>query len=337
MVARTTSPERVSVVIPTRNRLRTLRQALDSVFVQQGVIVDTIVVDEASTDGTLRELESLSRNVTVVRHKAPRGLPAARNSGLKVVTNKWVAFLDDDDIWAPDKLRQQLDAMIELPGAQWSIVGHVGVTEDLEPRWEEKRPPPGGDISRLILTRNVVPGGGSGVLAATALMRKVGGFHETLRAAEDWDMWIRLAQLSPVASVDRPLVAKRSATNSAGSSSWFRSTAAWYDALDTMGERYGTITGGRAFEAEIRMKIAHLLLRDGAGLKASGEYYRAWRAGYSGRALVLATACRLMPGLAGRKKEARHIRERGWRSSWSASAEDWITPYRATAAPERPL
>ena len=87
-------------------------------------------------------------------------------------------------------------------------MGAVAVDERLSLLYGS-HPPPSGDVADLVLRSDVVPGGGSGVLARTALVRTLGGFTAELRNAEDWELWIRLALHSPVASVDEPLLAYR--------------------------------------------------------------------------------------------------------------------------------
>ncbi len=101
----------VSVVIPTRNRSTLLAMALRSVFHQQDVELEVIVVDEASTDDTSTMLATIGdARVRVIRNDAPHGVSAARNSGAAEARGEWLAFLDDDDLWAPTKLARQIHA-----------------------------------------------------------------------------------------------------------------------------------------------------------------------------------------------------------------------------------
>ena len=202
----TMAPE-VTVVVPTRNRRDMVRATLRSIREQASIPVCVVVVDEASTDGTVEWLERLGDDdVRIVRHSEPRGVAAARNSGLDVVETRWVAFCDDDDLWAPDKLSAQLDAL-ETSEARWCCGGSVMVDADLAIVDHQRAI--NGDVVDALLSMNIVPGGGSGVVAEAAFVREVGGFDESLRNNEDWDLWIRLAQRSPIVGVDRPLVAYR--------------------------------------------------------------------------------------------------------------------------------
>jgi glycosyltransferase involved in cell wall biosynthesis len=200
------TPE-VTAIVPTRNRAEMLRRTVERILAQQDVSLELIVVDEGSSDDTPAYLASLTdARVRVVRHDEAKGLPAARNAGLAAATGRVLAFCDDDDLWAPTKLRAQLDAMA-ASGARWSVTGVVIV--DVDDRVIGHVRAIGGEVGALLRVGNVIPGGGSAVIAEAALVQEVGGFDESLRAAEDYDMWIRLGERSPLAAVDRPLAAYR--------------------------------------------------------------------------------------------------------------------------------
>jgi len=194
----------VSVVIPTRNRRTLLARALRTVLAQHDVNLEVVVVDEASEDGTADLVRGLSDpRVELVRHDAPKGVAAARNSGLARARAPWVAFLDDDDLWAPTKLALQLQAAANVE-AGWVCVGSVVVDEALR-IVSGTRPPPSHELPE-ILSFNLVPGVGSGPMVRTELARSVGGFDTGLSILADWDMWIRLFLRTPPAFVYHPLV-----------------------------------------------------------------------------------------------------------------------------------
>lgn len=197
----------VTVVIPTRNRRQLLLRTLHTVLAQESVDLEVTVVDEASSDGTGDELASLGEaRVSVLRHDSPKGVAAARNAGVARARGQWVAFLDDDDLWAPSKLRRQLEAMEADGEARWACVGCVVVDSELG-LLEAEEPPAERNIARPAFAYNMIPGGGSGVLASRAMLEESGGFDLALRNLADWDMWTRLAQRSPVASIASPLMA----------------------------------------------------------------------------------------------------------------------------------
>jgi glycosyltransferase involved in cell wall biosynthesis len=196
----------VCVVIPTRNRRELLGRALRCVLGQEDVELEIIVVDEASGDGTSEWLATLrDERVLVIRHERPLGPAAARNAGIERARSHWIAFLDDDDVWAPQRLSAQLDALAANPGSGWAAAAAIVVDERLRAFARQRPPAPEAALARL-LDYNVIPGGASAVLARTDLVRQLGGFDPMLRVFADWDLWIRLADASPLTPVDRPLV-----------------------------------------------------------------------------------------------------------------------------------
>lgn len=197
----------VTVVIPTHSRRHLLPRTLRSALGQQDVQVEVVVVDDGSSDGTEAYLEDLDDpRVRSVRHEQARGVCAARNSGIAEARGRWLAFLDDDDLWAPTKLARQLQAMADDGEARWSSAGTFSVDERLRPlAWQADLP--GRDVRRELLSDNQVPGGGSGVVADRLLVEEIGGFDEQLHHPGDWDLWLALALRSPVAVVRGPMLA----------------------------------------------------------------------------------------------------------------------------------
>jgi glycosyltransferase involved in cell wall biosynthesis len=202
------SVDSVTVVIPTKDRWPVLRRALRAVLLQDapGVDVDVVVVDGASSDGTAARLRGLGDPRVRVLEEEPRGVSRARNAGIEAARGRWVAFLDDDDLWAPSKLRSQLAALARDPGATWSCTGAVRVHDGLRLGGPEPTPV-GGDVVPALLRGNAVPAGASSVVARTDVVRELGGFDPALSNAADWDMWLRLATTGRLAAVGEPLVA----------------------------------------------------------------------------------------------------------------------------------
>jgi glycosyltransferase involved in cell wall biosynthesis len=197
----------VSIVIPTRNRSGLLRLTLHAALWQRGVDVEVIVVDDGSTDDTLQVIRGLgSERIRVARHEKPRGVSAARNRGIAEARGDWIAFLDDDDLWAPDKLASQLRAMGS--DARWSYAGTVKIDGQGRIIGGAPPPPPNAVLARL-RRWNLVPGGCSGVVVARRLLRSTGGFDPSLVNLADWDLWIRLGQHGPPEYVPEPMVGYR--------------------------------------------------------------------------------------------------------------------------------
>ena len=180
-------------MIPTRDRWALLAaHALPSALDQDGVELEVVVVDDGSADGTAAGLERREEpRLRVLRHDGPRGVAAARNTGISAARGDWIAFLDDDDLWSPRKLRIQLDTA-EQRNADFVYAAGVLVDRELRVLGADIFPVES-ELAARLLQGNVIPGGCSNVLVRTRLVREVGGFDEGLTYTEDWDLWLRLA------------------------------------------------------------------------------------------------------------------------------------------------
>lgn len=199
----------VTVVIPTRNRPAFLHRCLETVLDQVGVDFEVIVVDDGS-DHALADEPDLAHLLTdprvrVIRFGRCRGVAAARNEGIAQARGLWTAFVDDDDVWAVDKLSAQMAALRRSPRAVWSCTGEVHLGIGLNVFGVVLPASPDLVVERLYRS-NSVPGGGSSVIASTQKLRDLGGFDPAFSILADWEMWLRLAELSPPAVVARPLV-----------------------------------------------------------------------------------------------------------------------------------
>jgi glycosyltransferase involved in cell wall biosynthesis len=195
----------VTVVIPTRDRWPTVTRAVACAVHQQGVDVEVIVVDDGSRDQTVAGLAQINdERLRVLHLPDSEGGAHARNVGIKEARGSWVAFLDDDDVWSPHKLRLQLEmAHAVKAGFVYARAVHVrypGVVARVAPL-----PPPGSLVQRL-LVGNEIPAGASNIVVRTDLARELGGFDERLDHLTDWDFWIRLAHASSAGACDEVLV-----------------------------------------------------------------------------------------------------------------------------------
>jgi glycosyltransferase involved in cell wall biosynthesis len=315
-----------TVVVPTRNRRELLLATLGSVLAQRDVDVDVVVVDEGSDDGTADAVRQLGdRRVRLIRHDVAKGLPAARNAGLQVATGEWVAFCDDDDLWAPDKLTLQLSAA-QADGAVWSCAGAVEIDPDLRVVGWQRSPSTLGaeDLRR----RNAVPGGGSGVVARTDVVRALGGFDEALPAAEDWDLWLRLAAVGDAAVVDLPLVGYRIWPGSMS-----RDLARMDEAVSVVLARAGQDPSADGWGREhARYRIKQLLRSGRRGSAARALVALATRPG-AGRTGDLPKA--LLAALApkGYLRMATRRSTRAVPDTWPGAAQAWLSPIRELIAP----
>ncbi len=195
----------VSVIIPTRDRPAYAARAVASALSQQDVRVEVVVIDDGGRVPLLDRWHIVDPRVHVRRNDTPRGVAAARNRGITESQGSWIAFLDDDDVWAPNKLRLQLDAA-SLADASWCIASAVIVdTRSVTESFNLCEPDAAAVLAGLC-TRNAVPGGGSGVLVKRSMIEQVGHFDESLSMAADWEMWHRLAHSSDCAIVPDALI-----------------------------------------------------------------------------------------------------------------------------------
>ena len=186
---------RVSAVIPTYNYARFVGRAIDSVLAQTTPVAECIVVDDGSTDNTGEILAGYGDRIRAIRQEN-RGLSAARNAGLRAATGDCLALLDADDLWKPTKIARQLAVLGDNPDI--SVLGCGVEVLDLEGNKlrEIVNPSPGVGRTALLglaVRASWVSGSGSGALIRRRVFDDVGLFDETLNAAEDWDMWMRIA------------------------------------------------------------------------------------------------------------------------------------------------
>lgn len=209
----------VSVVIPFHNRASSLREAVDSVLTQTFRDFELILVDDASSDDSLRIARALRDDrIRIVVQKTNQGASAARNAGMAAARADWVAFQDSDDLWLPEKLALQM-ARLTAPGAD-HVAAYCGMLiEDLTdpakpPRYlpDPAISPREGDILDSLLGRSFIST--QTLIVRRDLALQVGGFDPDMPALVDWEFMIRLAQRGTVALVDAPLVRQRFSENS---------------------------------------------------------------------------------------------------------------------------
>ena len=195
----------VSVVIPTYNRAGVLPRALDSVLAQSAPAREIIVVDDGSSDDTVA---MLARDYPTVRCLATdhRGVSAARNTGVRASRGRWIALLDSDDLWLPDKLALQHAAATRV-GARRLVHCDESWLRRGKPlaqrRYHRKG---GGRVFIRSLARCVISP--SAAFMDRALFARYGEFDETMPACEDYDLWLRITAFEAVDFVPSALVVK---------------------------------------------------------------------------------------------------------------------------------
>jgi glycosyltransferase involved in cell wall biosynthesis len=194
----------VSVVIPVFNAERYLAETLASVSAQTYRTIEVVVVDDGSTDRSVAIARDAGERVVVVPQEN-LGPAAARNRGARTARGRWIAFLDADDTWAPDKIERQLATCGHLP---WSHTDSVFVGGANDGRRDSAlTPKSGGAVLEPLVRGNFICT--SSVVVDRDVLLTAGGFDESLRSIQDWDLWLRIAASHALGYVDEPLVGYR--------------------------------------------------------------------------------------------------------------------------------
>lgn len=204
----------VSIIIPTFNRGNLLPAAIESAR-HAGSDSEIIVVDDGSTDNT-REVCKEFADIRYLRLERNAGLANARNIGVLASSAQFVTFLDDDDRRLPGSLDSQLNALQARPDAAFCY-GRVVVVDALRHLPTGEMLPercPTGDIFWDLMERNFVPV--NSVVALRTRLIKRNLFTASLRAVEDWDLWLRMTEAWPVVAIEEPVATYRRATSESG-------------------------------------------------------------------------------------------------------------------------
>ena len=187
---------KISVVIPTLNRINTLQRALDSVINQTYKPSEIIVVDNGSSDGTLKFLREQYPKITILTEKKI-GVSSARNKGIKKSINQWIALLDSDDAWHPRKLEIQT-SMLDSALKEYNLIhtDEVWFRNNKHINQMKKHKKQGGYIFERCLSLCCISP--SSVLFKKNILDKVGLFDESLPVCEDYDMWLKICSSEEV-------------------------------------------------------------------------------------------------------------------------------------------
>ena len=187
---------KISVVIPTLNRINTLQRALDSVINQTYKAAEIIVVDNGSSDGTLKFLREQYPKITILTENKI-GVSSARNKGIKKSINQWIALLDSDDAWHPRKLEIQT-SMLDSALKEYNLIhtDEVWFRNNKHINQMKKHKKQGGYIFERCLSLCCISP--SSVLFKKNILDKVGLFDESLPVCEDYDMWLKICSSEEV-------------------------------------------------------------------------------------------------------------------------------------------
>jgi glycosyltransferase involved in cell wall biosynthesis len=188
----------ITVIIPTHNRQDTLPDAVNSIFGQTLLPRELILIDDGSSPPVPESVffgAPANLRVRLLRNERPMGASRTRNRGVKEAAGPWVAFLDDDDVFLPEKLHRISQAIRENPEAE--LLYHPAkirfVNEGIEYISNPGSPEPHSGFFRRMLVRNEV-GGTSMVVVRKEVLMDAGGFWEDLPALEDYELWLRLVR-----------------------------------------------------------------------------------------------------------------------------------------------
>lgn len=264
----------ISVIIPAYNAERTIEETIKSVQQQTFTDFEIIVINDGSQDRTLELVERVEDPRLKVLSYNNSGLPTARNRGISHATGEYIAFLDADDLWTPDKLEAQLAALQKSPEAgvaySWTnFMDEKGESFRVgEPIWFE------GNVYAELLNWNFIASGSNPLIRKKAI-ESVGEFDSTLRSCEDWDFWLRLAARWAFVVVPKPQILYRLSSGTMSSKINVMEEAH----LIVVEKAFQTITAElqplkNQIEANIYQRIAHLCLTripNGAGAKQASE------------------------------------------------------------------
>lgn len=204
----------VSAIIPTYNHATYVIEAVESVLAQTHKNIEIIVVDDGSSDNTRDVLAPYMPRIRYI-YQQNQGLSAARNAGIRNAGGSYVAFLDADDVWLPEKISSQVADIVRHDRCGLITCGCYFCDEDLKVVSQVLPPScPDKDAFMKAMVRKNVVGGGSVALVRKECFDRVGYFDSGLSASEDWDMWIRIGRHYEVRFIDRPLMKRRDVRSS---------------------------------------------------------------------------------------------------------------------------
>ena len=194
----------ISVIIPAYNRVSTLARAIDSVLAQSYKASEIIVVDDGSSDAT-SEVAKMYPEVLLLRQNN-MGVSTARNNGVMMASNEWVAFLDSDDTWHPKKLAFQVAHHKKNIDSLVSYTDEVWIRNDKEwPVPKKFQKPEQVTFENSLGYCNIAP---SSILINKQYFKRLGGFDESFEVCEDYDLWLRVLKEGEIDLIPQKLVNK---------------------------------------------------------------------------------------------------------------------------------
>ncbi len=202
---------KISVIIPTYNRASLVKRAIRSVLSQTYSPLEVIVIDDGSTDGTAELINQhfLQQDYrTTIRYfrQENEGISAARNQGIRRSKGEWLAFLDSDDEWLPQKLEKQVVTISHNRDSKVCHTNEIWIRRGKRVNQKKKHAKSGGYIYQNCLPLCAISP--SSVLIYENVFDEIGLFDESLPVCEDYDLWLRICSKFPVLYLDEPLIIK---------------------------------------------------------------------------------------------------------------------------------
>ena len=196
---------KVAAIIPTYNRRHCIGRAIDSVIQQSSQLDEIIVVDDGSTDGTAEFIETSYPDIQLIR-QSNQGVSAARNTGIRNTDCDWIALLDSDDEWSPNKMAAIRERYSRQPEFHLYHSDEIWIRNGVRVNAMNKHRKSGGWIFPNCLPLCVISP--SAAVINRQLLVDEGLFNESLPACEDYDMWLKICHQYPVAFIEEPLIIK---------------------------------------------------------------------------------------------------------------------------------
>lgn len=203
----------ISVVVPVFNGEKTIEETINSICNQTFKDIEIIIINDGCTDSTIEIVKKNPDSRIKIFTYPNAGLSASRNRGISQAKRKYISFIDADDLWTPDKLELQWKALQDNPQAAVAYSWTDYIDESSQFLKSGRRVKINGDAFGKLLASNFLENGSNPLIRKQAL-EKVGGFDESLSAAEDIDMWLRLAADCEFVCVEKPQILYRISTNS---------------------------------------------------------------------------------------------------------------------------
>ena len=260
-----------SVIIPTYNRLWSLKEAVESVVNQSYQDLELIIVDDGSTDGTRQYVTTLKDRVKYI-FQENKGPSAARNQGIRAAKGAFITFLDSDDLWLKDKLKVQVEFMRSHPEALVSYTDEIWLRRGVRVNPRSKHEKHSGWIfERCVPLCLVSP---SSVLMRRTFFDEVGFFDESLPSCEDYDLWLRASLRFPFHFIPQKLITKRGGHEDQLSANWGLDRYRVRALLKVLRQEALTPEQRRLVKATVKKKS--LILEQGfrkRGKEKEAEYY----------------------------------------------------------------